>query len=662
MKPISHALRAASLLATAVLAAACGGGGGSPGATNPPPPSQPDPVPTPPTACKVQVVADTSVAQGKTGAAGVLSCGAPLADVVWSQVGGPSVTLLAQRSPTVAFEAGATGTVSLRANVTLADGSTTTATADVAVSARPSGSFVTVRADHAMRPGQNTSLRAWTTLTSGDSVSRISWSQISGPTVAMNTDDQNVMMFTAPAAAADTALRFRATLTTSSGRTDSDDVIVTLDRETPSNGDSIFESAARVHPYRQAAAYAPVLVRCAYTTDLYYRSSGENNLCSSSTLPLLQTEAGQDEVPTVEQVMGRVLVSHDFLGANFETFLRTQDPHGDFRRLFAAATAIVIGSHVRPSFYTPATGAIYLDAYYLWLTSEQRDVVTEVPDYRSAFDDQLNFSALGRLVRNGDYARRFIGDTDRMARSSDELVLDLGRLLYHELAHASDFMPPDQRGLFGNLSIWGNVAPRIGNLLLPSDALAARYPLRSAQMKGLGQVMYMGAAPSDAQKAYTAEQVGQFFAQDVASDDYAYSINGSSNSREDLAMLFEEFMMSYRHGVQYDVAYTNKYIDGMNPDQLIVAWGERGRIGEPAIRPRIKLVLERIARWIDPAAVDTLPAPVPLPRGQTWERSVTLAPAQGALVSRSAAAKRESASAREERRRDALRRGRHHVH
>ena len=35
------------------------------------------------------------------------------------------------------------------------------------------------------------------------------------------------------------------------------------------------------------------------------------------------------------------------------------------------------------------------------------------------------------------------------------------------------------------------------------------------------------------------------------------------NEREDLAMLFEEFMMSYRHGVQYDAAYTNKYVDGM---------------------------------------------------------------------------------------------------
>ncbi|UUZ55628.1 hypothetical protein LP419_08630 [Massilia sp. H-1] len=49
-------------------------------------------------------------------------------------------------------------------------------------------------------------------------------------------------------------------------------------------------------------------------------------------------------MPTVEQIMGRVLVSHDFLGANFENFLINQDPDGDFRRLLGGVTAIVIGS------------------------------------------------------------------------------------------------------------------------------------------------------------------------------------------------------------------------------------------------------------------------------------------------------------------------------
>ena len=411
-------------------------------------------------------------------------------------------------------------------------------------------------------------------------------------------------------------------MTTSSGKVDSDDVIVSIDRQAAKPDGYIFQRTARVHPYRMASAYAGVLARCAYDVSLYYKDSNNQNLCPVNTLPLLATEAGIGNVPTVAQIMGRVLVSHDFLGANFEDFLVNQDVNGDFRRLLAGVTSIVIGSHVRPSFYTPATGAIYLDAGQLWLTPEQRDVVTEVPDYRLAFDDALNFTGVGRMVKNNDYVQQSYSSTARVNRPAAELIFQLGRLMYHELGHAGDFFPVAERNLNGSASIWGNVVGRIGSRSLPSDSLASTYPLTSSEMKGLGQVMYIGATPNALQKSYTAAQVGSFFASDVASDDYAYSINGTDSSREDLAMLMEEFWMSYRHGVQYDVGYTNKYVDGMTSADLVVAWGQRGRIGHPSIKPRVKLVLARVAPWINTAVVDALPAPIQMTPGTTWEQAL----------------------------------------
>jgi hypothetical protein len=57
---------------------------------------------------------------------------------------------------------------------------------------------------------------------------------------------------------------------------------------------------------------------------------------------------------------------------------------------------------------------------------------------------------------------------------------------------------------------------------------------------------------------------------------------------------------------------------------LLVAWGKCGRIAEPAIKPRIKLVLSCVAPWIDPAAVDTLPAPTLMRVGQSWEANLVL--------------------------------------
>jgi hypothetical protein len=605
--------------AMAVLLTACGGGGGSSGST-------PTPTPTPPVTpvCTtgIQIVADTTVAAGKTAGAAALSCGAPLTSILWTQVSGPTVDLPAAATPTVAIETSAVGTIRLRADAVLANGSAASATTDIVVGPAVSGSYVTLRVDHSLRPGTDTSVRAWPVLAGGDTLTSITWAQTGGPTVTMNTTNQRLLFFTAPNSSNDTALKFRATMTTSSGKVDTDDVIVSIDGQATASADAIFDHTARVHAYRAAGAYAGVLAQCTYDVGLYDLGNSSQTLCPVSTLPLLQSEVGAGGVPTVAQVMNRVIVSHDFLGANFERFLTNEDPNGDFRRMLSGVTAVVIGSHVRPSFYHPATGAIYLDAGNLWLTPEQRDVVTEVPDYRSAFDDALNFTGVGRMVKNNDYVLNGYSSTARVNRPEGELVFVLGRLLYHELGHAGDFFPPAQRNLNASLSIWRNLVDRLTAKTLPSDALAQQYPLTSAEMKGLGQVMYRGTTPTALQKSYTAAQVGGFFASDVASDDYAYSIYQTDSSREDLAMLMEEFMMAYRHGVQYDVAYTNKFVDGMTSADLIVAWGQRGRIGHASIKPRIKLVLSRVAPWIDPSAVDTLPAPIQMTAGRTWEASV----------------------------------------
>lgn len=647
------ALRVTSVILLTALLGACGGGGGS----APAPAPVPGPAPVPPVgSCVVEIVADTIVAAGKTAGASVLACGAGvMGEVSWAQLGGPAVLLQSAQSPTVAFEAQEPGVIRLRADVRLADGKAGSVTAEVTVAPRPQGSFITVRADHSVRPGTATSLRAWPALAGGESVTRISWSQVAGPEVRMDTSDERLLMFTAPAVSGDTVLKFRATMTTSSGRQDADDVFVAIERQTPAQG-ALFGMTARVHPYRTAARYAPVLKGCTYDIGLYYLDGARNNFCKAATLPLLQEEAGPGATPTVAQVMGRVLVSHDFLGANFEQFLLTQDLHGDFRRMLAGTTAIVLGSHVRPSFYTAATGAIYLDANNLWLTPEQRDVVTEVPDYRLAFDDELNYSTFGRQVKGNDYARRSFPQAERASRGGDELVPVLGRLLYHELAHAADYFAPSQRSLNPALSIWGNAVERIDAATLASDVLAAQYPLTSVEMKGLGQVLFQGAKATEEQKLYRAADVGRFFASDRATDDYAYSISDGASSREDLAMLFEEFMMSYRHAIGYDIAFTNLYREGMRSDQVLVAWGERGRIAEPAIKPRIKLVLQRVAPWIDAEAVDSLPAPVMMREGLSWDANLAL---DGAALAGIAARRKVTEQERERRLHDDYKKPRH---
>jgi hypothetical protein len=654
LKPAMPAL----LLAASALLAACGGGG----ASYTPPAPTPAPVPVPVSlACSFTFAGDSTIAAGKTASASVLpTCAGTLRDVVWSQVSGPVLTLLDTRSPTIALESSQPGVVTLKAELTLADGTTVSNNTSVTFTAAPAGSYLTVRADHSVREGVDTSVRAWPTLAAGETLASISWTQVAGPTVSMDTTDNRLLMFTSPTVPASSVgdivpLTFRAVMLTSSGRQDSDDVTISVERSHNAK-DVFFESAARMHPYRPAATYAGALQRCTYDTSLYYTDNAHNSFCTAATLPLIDTEAGFGNMPTVAQIMGRVLVSHDFLGANFEQFLTTQDPNGDLRRLLAGVNAIVIGSHVRPSFYQSATGAIYLDADNFWLTPQQRDVVTEVPDYRSSFGSALSYTGLGRMIKNNDYARRSFPATARNTRDIGELIYHVGDLLYHELGHASDFFSPADRTLNPAVSIWENVVSRIDSLSLPSDALAKTYPLKSQEMLGLGQVLYRGATATAVQNAYTAADVGRFFGGDDANDDYAYSINGSDSSREDLAMLMEEFWMSYRHGVQFDVAYSNKFLDGMTSRDLILAWGQRGRIADPAVKPRIKLMIKRIAPWIDPAVVDTLPATIQMQSGKSWADTVVLTPG---AANTSASMKPLSPEAAAKRLHDDIKRARH---
>ena len=140
-------------------------------------------------------------------------------------------------------------------------------------------------------------------------------------------------------------------------------------------------------------------------------------------------------------------------------------------------------------------------------------------------------------------------------------------------------------------------------------------PLTSMEMKALGQVLFQGAMATDAQKAYQPAQVGDFFRSDRASDTYNYS-----TAREDLAMMVEEFMMSYRRGVRRDIAITNRYMPGLTSDQVLVSWGQRGRIADPALKPRIRFVLAQILPWIAAAAVDEVLPTIQMTAGASWSR------------------------------------------
>ena len=618
MNPNTPLIRRLLPAVLALFLSACGSGGdsGSPAPAPPVVPPSVGPTLTCTGAESFSVAADASVAVGKAAGAVLAGCSGAVSNVQWTQTAGPAVALLSPKSQAISFEPPSAGTYSFM--VAFIDAAQVARTASVSISAvAPSAPVaVLLRVDHAARTSGNVSLRAWPALAGGETNT---WTQISGPQVTLDTSDPNRVLFVAPELARDTALTFRVTRRTASGATDTDDVFVLVENYAQAPPDPsgnlpfVFSDlhVSRTYPYRANGPFASALVRCTYDAGLQY-TGGSTNLCALSTLPLLhQTTAGA--IPTVDQVMDRVIVSHDWMGETFEQLLRTL-PTPDIARLFNGVTAIVIGAHVRPSFYYALTGAIYLDADNFWLTAAQRDVINEAPDFRSDFDRDLMYSGVWRYTSNNQNIFLSFPPTSRLSRDVAYLLQEAGWLLYHELAHASDFMPPAARAsLNSSLSAWGNIEPRFQARQLPSDQMSASFPLLSPQLPGLAQVKFFGATANATQRAYTPNDVANFFAADRATDEYNYS-----TTREDIAMTFEEFMMFRNHLWRRDVAITDKIGPATTSNNLIVRFGQRGRIGEATIKPRARYAVGELAPWVNLMEVDNLPPPIAMRAGDSW--------------------------------------------
>jgi hypothetical protein len=398
------------------------------------------------------------------------------------------------------------------------------------------------RGDPSSWSGDRLSLRAWPQGYSEAELvgSSTRWARVSGPEVTITDADSARLLITAPSVSTDQLLVLRATLSWPDGRSISDDFRLLVQPVPGAAAQPLFRgdyAATRTVPYLENGPQAAPLARCIYNPAL--QSSGAN-VCTLGDLPLLGQAAA---VPSVEQVMQRVLVSHDWQGEVFERFLREQDTSGDLRRMLAATTAVVIGGRIRPAFYWSATGAIYLDAAFLWLTPEQRDTVSEAPDPRSDYGRDLQYSSPWRYVSGNAFATPARPVTARATRELAEIRVELGRLLYHELTHAGDFFPPrSHASLPTDRRVYEAVPAQT-----PSLSLQQQSPFFSQEMVGLGRVLFFGDASTATQRAYTPADVAGLFSLDRVNDDYSYSLpSGSSVPREDAAMLVEEALVQLR--------------------------------------------------------------------------------------------------------------------
>jgi len=541
-----------------------------------------------------------------------------LSDINWQQTSGTTVNFLAKHSKVIAFTAPDAGDYSFTATFTV-NGKQEELTKTISINNNTS--LLNARLGHAVIEGNKVSLRAW--LNENLDENSLTWQQIAGPTVTLTNYKQGdkAIFFTAPNVEKDTLLQFSVQANNGS-TTYTDTIAVLIENGSNISSNAYFDTrVAHVFPYQTNSSYADKLAACVYS----------NNLTSSCTLGTLPLIAQQTSTPTVDDIMSRVVVSHQWMGDRFKEFLTDYDTNNDFKNLLRATTAIVIAYDVRPSFYWAATGAIYLDANNFWQTPDERDTINEAPDYRANFGNDLQFTMPWRYIKNNDYASRYIANDIRITRTGQDGLYRLASLLFHELAHANDFLPSSEWfSHSANTRVLDAACSDQACSDVESSILASSYPLQSDIMRQLAQVSFAGATANSTQKAYQPTDISIFFSPDGATDYYNFS-----SLREDYAMLFEEVMMYTRYNIQRDVAVTNRPTgDVVYANDYIVNWGQRGRAGSDNIKPRANFVVQRVLPELDHTAIiDNLPQPIEMISGKDWVKNLVLGSAAKTIAS-----------------------------
>lgn len=532
-----------------------------------------------------------------------------LSNINWQQTAGENVALLTKNTKVIAFTPNSAGNYSFTVSFSLNGGANQTLSQSINIS--ETSNKIAARLSHTVLSDNKVSLR--TSLNTSIDSSSLQWQQVSGPQVDLsetNTQGNLALFFNAPQVSKDTILSFK--VSASDGvQTFTDHVAVLVEPALTIASNAYFdERVASVYSYNSNSPYAENLVDCVYS----------NSLSSSCTLAKLPLLAQESISLSVDNIMNRVVVSHQWMGDRFKDFLINNDNNNDFKRLLRATTAIVIAYDIRPSFYWAATGAIYLDAENFWLTPQERDTINEAPDFRADFGNDLKFVIPWRYIKNNDYATASFSKTQRVSRTSNDGLYRLTSLLYHELAHANDFFPSTEWFSHNEQT---RILDAATSTNFESDQLSIALPLQSQIMRDLAQVSFAGVSATTTQKSYLSTDVETFFSPDKATDFYAYS-----SLREDYAMLFEELMMQSRFQVFRDVAITNQPLgDNVSGQDYIVTWGQRGRIGEENIKPRVAFSASRILPEFDSnTALIAVPAPIAMTEGDNWIENLAISP------------------------------------
>ncbi|PSV51469.1 hypothetical protein [Photobacterium sp. GB-1] len=348
------------------------------------------------------------------------------------------------------------------------------------------------------------------------------------------------------------------------------------------------------------------------TTPKQYLACAKNyrNSCLVSQFPPIGLTF--NTAVTLTDIEQRIFVSHPWMAEQFLSALALLS--SDVLPLFRSVSAIVIADDIRPSFYSANTATIYIDPRYLWRNEQEWLTIIAKPDFRDQFQVNVPFLAVRQSVDSeGNYAPWVSNEyaENNTMRTTDQLLPALFRLLVHELAHAVDAIPPASlTSLDPHRTIYQNI-----NAMTPlNQTLYDRFPLQDGLLFDAANVLYDGVTPSYEVSTLTALQAGAHFEVEGASDLYGYS-----NRKEDMAMLFQSYMMYEHFGLQDRFLFLSQNEGiALGCGRYTVEWGQTGRMFDPLVYERMVLAAGAILQR--DLSVSSTPErkAMQIPTGTSW--------------------------------------------
>ncbi len=342
---------------------------------------------------------------------------------------------------------------------------------------------------------------------------------------------------------------------------------------------SFFDDVGVLKPYNPKSPFNEAISDCVYSN--YYLSS-----CSLSKLPLIGMSTNKI---TVNDILDRTIISHEYLGSAFKQALMRMDP--EILRMFGSVNSIVISDKINPSFYSGSSGAIYLDADYFWSKVDEFEISNQPKGAEVDYVTSLQFGEASDYIKD----KKSISFTKQEnIRTNDEIFFPLMCLLFHELAHANDYFPSSFYLDTSSLDLTKTYYDTIAYRAYRNQLLSNNQPslLASKKLRHFGKILYRGEPLTEEDKLTLATDIANEFKNDLATDFYSYT-----TPLEDFAMNTEESLMLYFFNVYKIVGVVKfPYSNFIVPEGYgyPIIWGQKGRVLIPEIKMRVLYALKNI--------------------------------------------------------------------